>query len=57
MTAASRPTVRRYGLGWVWLLSLPLAALLFLAMTVDSAVQHRRGAGGRWKGRVPSPEA
>jgi hopene-associated glycosyltransferase HpnB len=30
MTAAYRPTVRRYGLGWVWLLSLPLAALLFL---------------------------
>jgi hopene-associated glycosyltransferase HpnB len=57
MTAAYRPTVRRYGLGWVWLLSLPLAALLFLAMTVDSALQHRRGAGGRWKGRVLSPEA
>lgn len=57
MIAAYRPTVRRYGLGWPWLLSLPLAALLFVAMTVDSALQHRRGGGGRWKGRVPSPEA
>jgi hopene-associated glycosyltransferase HpnB len=57
MTAVYRPITRWYDLRWVWLLSLPLAALLFVAMTVDSAVQHRRGAGGRWKGRVVSPEA
>jgi hypothetical protein len=30
---------------------------MFLAMTVDSARQHRRGTGGRWKGRVLPPEA
>jgi hypothetical protein len=57
MIAAYRPTVRRYGLRRLWLLSLPLAALLFVAMTLDSARQYRRGTGGRWKGRVVSPEA
>jgi len=25
-------------------------------MTVDSAIQYRRGTGGRWKGRVWSPQ-
>ena len=57
MTAVYRPITRWYDLRWVWLPSLSLAALLFVAMTVDSAVQHRRGTGGRWKGRVVSPEA
>jgi hypothetical protein len=57
MTAVYRPITRWYDLRPIWLLSLPLAALLFVAMTVDSAIQHRRGAGGRWKGRVPTPEA
>ncbi|MFE2876037.1 glycosyltransferase [Streptomyces roseus] len=31
---------------------LPLTALLYLLMTVDSAVQHYRGRGGAWKGRT-----
>jgi len=55
MAAAYRPTARLYRLAPPWLLSLPLAAALYAAMTVDSALQHRRGAGGRWKGRVLSP--
>ena len=55
MAAAYRPTMRMYRLAAPWLLSLPLAAALYAAMTVDSAIQHRRGAGGRWKGRVFSP--
>jgi hypothetical protein len=29
----------------------PLAALLFLGMTLDSARRHWRGRGSRWKGR------
>ncbi|GAA3050017.1 glycosyltransferase [Streptomyces roseofulvus] len=33
---------------------LPFTALLYLAMTVDSAVRHYRGRGGAWKGRVYS---
>jgi hopene-associated glycosyltransferase HpnB len=49
---AYRPTVRLYRLPAAWVLTLPLAALLFVAMTADSAVQHRRGRGGAWKGRV-----
>ncbi|MER5888160.1 glycosyltransferase [Streptomyces sp. NPDC001941] len=31
---------------------LPLTALLYLGMTVDSAVQHHRGRGAAWKGRT-----
>jgi hopene-associated glycosyltransferase HpnB len=57
MTAVYRPITRWYDLRPIWLLSLPLAALLFVAMTVDSAIRHRRGTGGRWKGRVLTPEA
>lgn len=30
----------------------PLAALLYGAMTVASALAHRRGRGGAWKGRL-----
>jgi hypothetical protein len=45
-----------YRLATSWLLSLPLAAALYIAMTVDSAIQYRRGTGGRWKGRVFLPQ-
>lgn len=31
---------------------LPFTASLYLLMTVDSAVQHRRGRGAAWKGRT-----
>ncbi|MFI8962521.1 glycosyltransferase [Streptomyces sp. NPDC053493] len=31
---------------------LPFTALLYLLMTVDSAVQHHRGRGAAWKGRT-----
>ncbi|MCS0637018.1 glycosyltransferase [Streptomyces sp. LP05-1] len=35
---------------------LPFTALLYLAMTVDSAVRHHRGRGAAWKGRTyPRP--
>ncbi|MEU3874131.1 MULTISPECIES: glycosyltransferase [Streptomyces] len=37
---------------------LPVTALLYLLMTVDSAVQHHRGRGAAWKGRTYArPEA
>jgi hypothetical protein len=42
------PTVRLYGLAPLWALTLPLAGVLYGAMTVDSAVRHARGARGRW---------
>jgi hypothetical protein len=56
MAFAYRPTVRLYRLSAAWLPTLPLAAALYCAMTVDSAIQYRRGTGGRWKGRVWSPQ-
>ncbi|MFD7866801.1 glycosyltransferase [Streptomyces sp. NPDC057682] len=43
----------------LWLAPLlPFTALLYLLMTVDSAVQHYRGRGAAWKGRhYARPEA
>ncbi|WP_406262915.1 glycosyltransferase [Actinacidiphila glaucinigra] len=40
-------------------LLLPFTAVLYLLMTVDSAVQHGRGRGAAWKGRTyarPRPD-
>jgi hopene-associated glycosyltransferase HpnB len=55
MALAYRPTANLYRLAAPWLLTLPLAAAFYAAMTLDSAVQYRRGTGGSWKGRVFSP--
>ena len=55
MTLAYYPTANLYRLAAPWLPTLPLAAALYAGMTLHSAVQHRRGAGGSWKGRVLSP--
>lgn len=46
------PTLALYGRGPAWALALPLAGLLYAVMTFDSARQHARGEGARWKGRV-----
>ncbi|WP_416898198.1 MAG: glycosyltransferase [Minwuia sp.] len=35
---------------------LPLAGLMYTAMTVDSALRHWRGKGGGWKGRYQARE-
>ncbi|MEU9125919.1 glycosyltransferase [Streptomyces sp. NPDC048506] len=46
------PMLRYYRQPW-WLAPLlPGTALLYLLMTVDSAVQHYRGRGAAWKGRT-----
>ncbi|MFZ3555454.1 MULTISPECIES: glycosyltransferase [unclassified Streptomyces] len=43
----------RYYRQTLWLApALPFTALLYLLMTVDSAVQHYRGRGAAWKGRT-----
>lgn len=57
MTATYLPMLRYYRQS-VWLAPLlPFTALLYLLMTVDSAVRHYRGAGAAWKGRTyPRPE-
>ena len=54
MAVAFLPTLRLYGQP-AWLAPLlPVAALLYCAMTLDSALAHRRGRGGAWKGRIQS---
>ncbi len=52
MAVAFAPTLRLYGRPAVAGLGLPLAGLLYIAMTLDSARRHRRGEGGLWKGRT-----
>lgn len=51
MTISFMPMLAYYRLAWPWALTLPIAALLYIAMTIDSARRHMRGAGGAWKGR------
>jgi hopene-associated glycosyltransferase HpnB len=51
MTAAYLPTVVYYRQPALAALTLPLAALLYLGMTIDSARRHWWGSGSRWKGR------
>lgn len=46
------PTLRLYRRPAGAALLLPVAGLLYTAMTVDSAWRHWRGRGGRWKGRI-----
>lgn len=52
MGAAFWPTVRFYGLLPVWVLTLPVAASLFLAMTLESAFRYWCGIRATWKGRT-----
>ncbi|MDP6574285.1 MAG: hypothetical protein QGI06_12355 [Rhodospirillales bacterium] len=57
MAFAYWPTLRLYGQPAVMALLLPLAALLFTLMTLDSARRHWRGRGGAWKGRTYGADA
>jgi hypothetical protein len=43
--------VRFYRLPVWWTLTLPAAATLFLAMTLDSALGYWRGTRATWKNR------
>jgi hopene-associated glycosyltransferase HpnB len=49
---AYTPTVKYHGLSPVWAVTLPIAALLFAAMTIASAVGHYRGQPAQWRGRT-----
>jgi len=51
MAAAYWPTVGFYRLPPFWALTLSVAALLFLAMTLESAWNYARGSRAEWKGR------
>jgi len=57
MALTYAPTMRLYRRPPLEALALPFAALLYTAMTVDSALRHARGRGGTWKGRDFSPSA
>lgn len=52
MAGSFLPTLRLYRQPRAFALLLPLAGLLYAAMTLDSALAHWRGRGGAWKGRV-----
>lgn len=52
MNATYAPTMRLYGMNAIGGLLLPLAAILYTLMTLDSARRHYLGRGGEWKGRV-----
>jgi hopene-associated glycosyltransferase HpnB len=52
MSWAYAPTVNYHGLSPLWAMTLPLAALLFAAMTIASAVGHYRGQPAQWRGRT-----
>ena len=46
------PTLRFYRVSWLWTITLPGIALLYLYYTLNSAYQYLRRRGGQWKGRV-----
>ena len=52
MAAAYGPTLELYRQPLAAAALLPIAALLYSAMTIDSAFRHWRGRGARWKGRT-----
>ena len=52
-----RPTVALFGEPPATASLLPVAAMLYTAMTVNSALRHWRGQGGTWKGRAYSQSA
>ena len=52
MTASFLPILRLYDQPWGFAPLLPVAGLLYGAMSADSAIAHWRGRGGAWKGRL-----
>src|SRR5690606_35686154 len=52
MAGAYYPVVRFYRLPAWWAATLPVAALLFLGMTIDSALGYWCGVRAEWKGRA-----
>jgi hypothetical protein len=51
MASAFQPMLAFYRRSPLWGLALPAIAAFYGAATVASAVQHKRGRGGLWKGR------
>jgi hopene-associated glycosyltransferase HpnB len=57
MTVAFLPILRFYGVSVLWAVALPVIAGCYMLFTLDSALQHWRGKGGLWKGRVQARRA
>ena len=55
MALALQPTLRFYGISRWWGVAMPAIGGAYLGLTLDSALQHWRGRGGMWKGRVHDP--
>jgi hopene-associated glycosyltransferase HpnB len=51
MSAVYWPVIRFYRLSATWALTLPIAGVLFLAMTWSSALGYWRGTSASWKNR------
>ena len=52
MSASFVPMLRLYRLSPLRAPGLPLIALLYAAMTADSARRHYAGLGAQWRGRT-----
>jgi len=52
MATSFVPMLRHHHAGWWMSPLLPVAGVLYTAMTVSSAWRHARGRGGSWKGRT-----
>jgi hopene-associated glycosyltransferase HpnB len=52
MAVSYLPVLLLSRLSPAWALCLPAIGLLYTAMTVSSALRHRAGRGGEWKGRT-----
>jgi hopene-associated glycosyltransferase HpnB len=57
MTATFVPMLRLYRLSPLRAPALPVIAVMYAAMTADSARRHCAGRGGAWKGRMGRPGA
>jgi hopene-associated glycosyltransferase HpnB len=55
MAIAEAPTLRVYRRPLAAGCALPVVAAVYIAFTVESAVQYWRGRGGYWKGRFQAP--
>ena len=51
MASTFVPTLRLYGRIPLLAIALPIAGLLYMGMTFDSALRYWRGRGAAWKGR------
>jgi hopene-associated glycosyltransferase HpnB len=52
MAGSFAPTLRRFGLWWIWGVALPLIAAFYMAATIAAAIDHHRGRGVTWKRRA-----